>query len=347
MVGLRQDRLVQAGRGDRIRLQGHSARRLHPDDRHGAARPGRPAADHHHRHPAPAAWSATSSRRPGPATGRRSPRPMTAGSSTSCTRQADHRHGRRTGDEPDPGRRHLRGDHAGRRRPDAEHHGRAGQPMRDPGRRRRYRPADRMHRRRPARPRPRSPACCPATDRRLQRHPGHQLGPADRPDPGRRRAPPCSSTTSATASRSPSPSRSCRTSARCSTIRASRSASRTPGSSGISVTSPYTQQSFGAAFTQTGEFIGAAAQGRGGHPRPDPGALGRGVQRRTPRSLDSPVGIVGAGRIGGEILDSDNTSSTDKLVLFLQSAGRLQHEPVPAEHAAAAAAGRRAHPRAR
>ena len=40
-----------------------------------------------------------------------------------------------------------------------------------------------------------------------------------------------------------------------------------------------------------------------------------------------------------------NTSATDKVVLFLQSARRLQHEPVPAQHAAAAAAGRRAHPR--
>ena len=62
-------------------------------------------------------------------------------------------------------------------------------------------------------------------------------------------------------------------------------------------------------------------------------------------TLNSPVGIVGAGRIGGEILESDSTSTTDKWVLFLQPGRRLQHEPVPAEHAAAAAVGRRAHPR--
>ena len=45
--------------------------------------------------------------------------------------------------------------------------------------------------------------------------------------------------------------------------------------------------------------------------------MGRRRSTAPPADLDSPVGIVGAGRIGGEILDSDNTSSTDKLVLFL------------------------------
>jgi membrane-associated protease RseP (regulator of RpoE activity) len=85
---------------------------------------------------------------------------------------------------------------------------------------------------------------------------------------------------------------------------------------GISVTSPYTQQSFGAAVTQTGAFIGAAAKAVVAIPARIP-ALWDAVFNGAPRGLDSPVGIVGAGRIGGEILDSDNTSSTDKLVLFL------------------------------
>ena len=35
------------------------------------------------------------------------------------------------------------------------------------------------------------------------------------------------------------------------------------------------------------------------------------------RSLDSPIGIVGAGRIGGEIADAD-IAFKDKVVLFLQ-----------------------------
>jgi membrane-associated protease RseP (regulator of RpoE activity) len=37
----------------------------------------------------------------------------------------------------------------------------------------------------------------------------------------------------------------------------------------------------------------------------------------TPRDANTPVGIVGAGRISGEILDLD-TAVTDKIVLFLQ-----------------------------
>ena len=82
------------------------------------------------------------------------------------------------------------------------------------------------------------------------------------------------------------------------------------------MTNPYTQQSFGAAVTQTGAFIGAAAKAVVAIPARIP-ALWDAVFNGAPRGLDSPVGIVGAGRIGGEILDSDNTSSTDKLLLFL------------------------------
>src|SRR6478752_186278 len=85
---------------------------------------------------------------------------------------------------------------------------------------------------------------------------------------------------------------------------------------GISVTNPYTQQSFGAAVTQTGAFIVAAGKAVIAIPSRIP-PLWDAVFNGAPRGLDSPVGIVGAGRIGGEILDSENTSSTDKLVLFL------------------------------
>ena len=58
-------------------------------------------------------------------------------------------------------------------------------------------------------------------------------------------------------------------------------------------------------------------QGRRRHPGPDPGAVRNAIFNDAPRDLNSPVGIVGAGRIGGEILESDNTSTTDKWVLFL------------------------------
>ena len=85
---------------------------------------------------------------------------------------------------------------------------------------------------------------------------------------------------------------------------------------GISVTSPYVQQSVGAAITRTGDFIGAAAKAVVAIPARIP-ALWNAIFSDTPRDLNSPVGIVGAGRIGGEILESDSTSTTDKWVLFL------------------------------
>jgi len=85
---------------------------------------------------------------------------------------------------------------------------------------------------------------------------------------------------------------------------------------GISVTAPYEQQSIGAAISRTGEFIGAAAKAVVAIPARIP-ALWNSIFSDAPRDLNSPVGIVGAGRIGGEILDSENTSTTDKWVLFL------------------------------
>ena len=85
---------------------------------------------------------------------------------------------------------------------------------------------------------------------------------------------------------------------------------------GISVTSPYVQQSVGAAITRTGDFIGAAAKAVVAIPARIP-ALWTAIFSDAPRDLNSPVGIVGAGRIGGEILESESTSTTDKWVLFL------------------------------
>jgi membrane-associated protease RseP (regulator of RpoE activity) len=85
---------------------------------------------------------------------------------------------------------------------------------------------------------------------------------------------------------------------------------------GISVTAPYVQQSIGAAITRTGDFIAAAAKAVVAIPARIP-ALWSAIVSDQPRDVNSPVGIVGAGRIGGEILESDSTTTTDKWVLFL------------------------------
>ncbi|MGS0684153.1 M50 family metallopeptidase [Nakamurella sp. GG22] len=85
---------------------------------------------------------------------------------------------------------------------------------------------------------------------------------------------------------------------------------------GISVTAPYVQQSVGAGIGRTGDFIAAAAKAVVAIPARIP-ALWDSIFSGTDRDINSPVGIVGAGRIGGEILESDSTSTTDKWVLFL------------------------------
>ena len=80
---------------------------------------------------------------------------------------------------------------------------------------------------------------------------------------------------------------------------------KTAGFLGISATAPYQQQSIGAAITRTGDFIGAAAKAVVAIPARIP-ALWSAILDGQPRDLNSPVGIVGAGRIGGEILESDS-----------------------------------------
>jgi membrane-associated protease RseP (regulator of RpoE activity) len=91
---------------------------------------------------------------------------------------------------------------------------------------------------------------------------------------------------------------------------------KTAGFLGISTTAPYQPQSIGAAIGRTGDFIGAAAKAVVAIPARIP-ALWSAIWDGQPRDLNSPVGIVGAGRIGGEILESENTTTQDKLVLFL------------------------------
>ncbi len=91
---------------------------------------------------------------------------------------------------------------------------------------------------------------------------------------------------------------------------------KTAGFLGISTATPYQPQSVGAAIDRTGQFIGAAAGAVVAIPARIP-ALWDAIVDGTPRDLNSPVGIVGAGRIGGEILESDSTTTQDKWVLFL------------------------------
>jgi len=84
---------------------------------------------------------------------------------------------------------------------------------------------------------------------------------------------------------------------------------------GVGPQRPYVSQSFGAAIDRTGQFIGAAAHAVIQIPARIP-ALWDSIFNGAARGADSPVGVVGAGRLSGEIL-SLNTEAKDKLALFL------------------------------
>ena len=85
---------------------------------------------------------------------------------------------------------------------------------------------------------------------------------------------------------------------------------------GITAATEYQSQSVGEAFTMTGSFIGNAANAVVSIPARIP-ALWQSIFDGKPRSQNSPVGIVGAGIISGEILSSDSAAK-DKIELFLQ-----------------------------
>ena len=85
---------------------------------------------------------------------------------------------------------------------------------------------------------------------------------------------------------------------------------------GISAQTPYVTQPIGTAIERTGAFIGAAAHAVVAIPARIP-ALWDSIFNGAERGADSPVGVVGAGRLSGEILELD-TAAKDKLVLFLQ-----------------------------
>ncbi|GGL95647.1 M50 family metallopeptidase [Nakamurella endophytica] len=89
----------------------------------------------------------------------------------------------------------------------------------------------------------------------------------------------------------------------------------TGGFLGVTAAQEYQRQTVGAAFAMTGQFIGRAAHAVISIPARIP-ALWDSIFSGAKRGADSPVGIVGAGRISGEILALD-TTARDKLLLFL------------------------------
>ncbi len=90
----------------------------------------------------------------------------------------------------------------------------------------------------------------------------------------------------------------------------------TVGVIGVTPQTPYISQSPVAALQTTGAFIGRAATAVVQIPSRIP-ALWDAIFSGQERDLNTPVGIVGAGRISGEILDLDTTAK-DKIALFLQ-----------------------------
>lgn len=85
---------------------------------------------------------------------------------------------------------------------------------------------------------------------------------------------------------------------------------------GVVAATQYQSQSIGTAFSLTGQFIGRAAHAVVGIPTRIP-ALWGSIFNGQKRDVNSPVGIVGAGRISSEIFSLD-TGARDKLALFLQ-----------------------------
>ena len=92
---------------------------------------------------------------------------------------------------------------------------------------------------------------------------------------------------------------------------------RQGGFLGIQASQAYITHGIGDAFVMTGDFIARAAHAVVTIPARIP-ALWDATFAGGERQPDSPVGIVGAGRISGEILSLEDTSAKDKLLLFLQ-----------------------------
>src|SRR5690606_33993671 len=88
---------------------------------------------------------------------------------------------------------------------------------------------------------------------------------------------------------------------------------RQGGFLGIQASTAYVTQGVGDAFAMTGDFIARAAHAVITIPARIP-ALWDATFAGGERQPDSPVGIVGAGRISGEILSLEDTSAKDKLL---------------------------------
>lgn len=86
---------------------------------------------------------------------------------------------------------------------------------------------------------------------------------------------------------------------------------------GITAGTEYQTHGLGDAFVMTGDFIGRAAHAVVTIPARIP-ALWDATFGGAERQMDSPVGIVGAGRISGEILSDEDFTGKERLILFLQ-----------------------------
>ena len=73
---------------------------------------------------------------------------------------------------------------------------------------------------------------------------------------------------------------------------------------GVSLVQAYEQQSTGAVFEQIGSIVGGTAQAIAQLPSRVPGLFGAAFLGEQ-RDVNGPIGIVGASRIGGQILASD------------------------------------------
>lgn len=94
-----------------------------------------------------------------------------------------------------------------------------------------------------------------------------------------------------------------------------RTGSAVIGFLGVSPAEEYVPQSAGAAFVRTGDFISATTRAIARIPERIP-AVWHAIVDHSQNDPDRPMGIIGAGRIGGEILSHD-FSTQEKLLWVL------------------------------
>lgn len=94
----------------------------------------------------------------------------------------------------------------------------------------------------------------------------------------------------------------------------------TIGFLGVSPAEEYVRQGFGAAVVRTGEFVGAASAAVARIPERIP-AVWQAIADPSVTDPERPLGIIGAGRIGGEILAQDFDTQTKALWVLNLLAG--------------------------